>query len=82
MKSDAPSNSAIRNALQWSVVKRALIMSAVVGTLLVTINHGMCLYAGNFGFTCLWQSVLTYFVPYAVSTVSSVLAMSELNGKQ
>jgi hypothetical protein len=69
-----------RMALQRNVVRRALIMAAVVGTILIGINHGMCLYSGHFGVTCLWQSALTFLVPYLVSTVSSVLAMCELNG--
>lgn len=69
----------IGNAFQWSVVKRALIMAAVVGTILVGINHGMCFYSGKFGLTCMWQSALTFVVPYVVSTVSSVLAMSEFD---
>jgi len=53
-------------------------MSLIVGTVLVLINHGMCIYSGHFGFTCFWQSALTFLVPYAVSTISSVLAMSDL----
>ena len=68
----------LQDACQWSVVKRALIMAAVVGTILVGINHGMCLYQGHFNSVCLFQSALTFMVPYLVSTVSSVLAMSEL----
>ncbi len=68
----------IQRAVQWSVVKRALIMSAVVGTILVGINHGMCLYQGHFDGVCLCQSTVTFMVPYLVSTISSVLAMSEI----
>lgn len=59
------------------VVYRALLMAAIVGTILVVINHGMCLYTGNFGLICMLQTGLTFMVPYVVSTVSSVLAMSD-----
>lgn len=66
-------------ALEASVVRRALVMAAIVGTILVFINHGMCIVNGKFGGMCLFQSALTFFVPYAVSTISSVMAMSEKN---
>ena len=66
-----------QDAFQRSVVRRALIMAAVVGMILVAINHGMCLFKGHFNSVCLLQSALTFLVPYMVSTVSSVLAMSE-----
>lgn len=65
----------IRCALNPSVVIRALLMAIFVGAVLVSINHGMCIYKGQFTFTCFWQSALTFMVPYTVSTVSSVLAM-------
>ena len=63
-----------RLAIRRDVVQRALLMSAIVGTLLVLINHGSCVMKGMFGSMCLIQSILTYFVPYGVSTVSSVMA--------
>jgi len=69
--------SVIQLALDRTVVFRALIMSLVVGSVLVTINHGMCIYYGHFDFTCFWQSALTFLVPYSVSTVSSVLAVQK-----
>ena len=69
--------SKLELAFQWSVVKRALIMALIVGFILVGINHGTCIYSGHFGVKCVWQSMLTVLVPYAVSTVSSVMAMSE-----
>ena len=64
-------------ATQWPVVRRSLIMAVIVGSILVTINHGMCITKAMFNMTCLFQSVLTFFVPYAVSTVSSVLAIMD-----
>ena len=57
-----------------SNLKRALMMSAVVGTILVLINHGdhierepMCDYFFLKGF-------LSYLVPFVVSIVSAMLA--------
>ena len=61
-------------ALEWPVVRRSLIMSGVVGFVLMMINHGMCIYMNKFTPSCFWQCVVTFFVPYAVSTISSVLA--------
>ena len=69
--------TSLQKALQWPVVRRALIMSAVVGSILVMINHCSCICSGKFGITCCWQSALTFLVPYGVSTVSSVLAMRD-----
>ena len=74
--------SPFRQAFQWDVVRRALIMAAIVGTVLVNINHGMCIYSGKFGITCAWQSALTYMVPYTVSTISSVLAMAQFSRRE
>ena len=54
-----------------AVVTRALKVSGVVGTLLVMINHGDSILAATFSAQNLAQSVLTYFVPYAVSTWSA-----------
>ena len=69
-------------ALNRCVVMRATLMAAIVGTILVLINHGLCIYHGKFGLMCSLQTVLTFMVPYAVSTVSSVLAMSDLSDQE
>jgi hypothetical protein len=61
-------------AFQWSVVRRSLMLAVIVGAILIAINHGTCILSGQFGTTCLWQSVLTLVVPYCVSTVSFVMA--------
>lgn len=67
----------MKHAFQWPVVRRALILAVIVGSLLIGINHGSCVASGHFNSSCLIQSILTFFVPYLVSTVSSVLAMSD-----
>ena len=78
---DLNSRFNVSYALNRCVVMRATFMAAIVGTVLVLINHGMCIYSGHFGFMCFCQTVLTFMVPYVVSTVSSVLAMSDSDNK-
>jgi hypothetical protein len=62
-------------AFDPAVVRRAFLMAVVVGTLLIAINHGRCMLSNKFGSMCLIASALTFFVPYAVSTYSSILAI-------
>ena len=54
------------------VVRRALLSSLIVGTVLVAINHGEALLKGQIDGVRVFKIVLTMFVPYVVSTVSSV----------
>jgi len=55
-----------------SIVKRASITALIVGAILITINHGDALLKGQLDNGRLFKIVLTLFVPYVVSTVSSV----------
>ena len=64
----------MKTATRKCVVQRALLMAIVVGSILILINHGRCLIAGEFNTHCLVSSLLTLAVPYCVSTISSVLA--------
>lgn len=59
------------------VVKRATRIALVVGTVLAVINHGDRMLFGNFNLDALFKILLTYCVPYSVSTYSSVLAIRE-----
>ena len=72
-----PRPTALAVAFRPCVVRRALILAAIVGTVLVGINHGPCLLSGHFNGNCAIQSGLTFLVPYCVSTVSSVLSYLE-----
>lgn len=54
-----------------SVVIRALKVSAVVGTILVAINHGDIIMNG--GDIIWWKIILTYFVPYGVATYAAAM---------
>jgi len=59
-------------ALDREVRLRSLRVAALVGTLLVLINHGWELLQGPPGATVLVEIGLTYLVPYAVTTYASV----------
>jgi len=69
-------NHIVRRLLRMAVSDRtprhALIVAAVVGTILTMINHGDLLLAGQ------WPSwvkvILTYMVPYCVATYGAVSA--------
>lgn len=55
--------------------RRALKVSALVGTALIIINQGDLLLQG--ALPPLWKIPMTYFVPYAVSSWSSASAIVE-----
>lgn len=57
-------------------------MSVVVGSILTLINHGDALYHRDLTIDRIGKIVLTYFVPYFVSTFSSVSVLLELNREQ
>jgi len=65
----------LRIARQASVVRRALRTMAVVGTILVAINHGDALLHGQLDAARAFKICLTLLVPYGVSTTSSVAAL-------
>ena len=68
-------------ALRGSVVRRALGYAVVVGAILITINHGDALLAGDIDTRRILKMALTVTVPYLVSTLSSVGAMRSLRGR-
>ena len=67
-----------RIAALVSVRRRALRVAAVVGTVLLAINHGDAILHGDVPPVRLLRMVLTLIVPYLVSTFSSVGAIREL----
>ena len=69
-----------RHAFEPALVKRAIIISLIVGTILVTINHGHIICKGEVCWFTVMQILLTMLVPYTVSTLSSVLAISDETG--
>ena len=57
-----------------SNLRRALLMAAIVGTVLVAINHWDQLRAGPMRSGLVVKCILSYAVPFVVSMVSAVLA--------
>lgn len=62
-------------ARQPQVVRRALKVAVVVGTILVAINQGGAILAGALPAALLVKILLTYLVPYCVSTYAAVEAL-------
>jgi len=59
-------------------MRRARLTSLIVGTILIAINHGPAILAGQLTGERIFQILLTFLVPYTVSTVSSVATRHEL----
>jgi hypothetical protein len=64
-------------ATSQPVVIRALQCAVIVGAVLIAINHGDAILSGGVSGDRVAKMVLTVFVPYAVSTASSVSAILE-----
>ena len=67
----------LRLAVSRSAVRRAAAIAAVVGPILIAINHGDAVVQGDISAGRALRMVLTMLVPYCVSTYSSVGAMRE-----
>ena len=62
-------------AARRDIVTRALKVGALVGTILVAINQGDVLLQGHITAEVAAKILLTYCVPYSVSTYASVEAV-------
>ena len=62
-------------AMSRPILLRSLIIALFVGAILCLINHGACLLNDKFNKMCLIQAVMTAFVPFLVSLISSVYAL-------
>jgi len=69
--------SFFRIATDRSVVLRATKIALVVGCVLAVINHGDRIVSFSVDFETFVKILLTFFVPYSVSTYSSVGAVRE-----
>lgn len=69
----------LRICLTRPTITRALMVSLVVGTLITAINQGPAILAGDL--PKLWQVVLTYLVPFVVSTFSACSATKASGGE-
>ena len=57
------------------VLFRALKMASIVGIILAAINHGDHILLGTMTFTNWIKVLITFWVPFCVSTISSALAI-------
>ena len=64
-------------ACSRSVVTRALKVALLVGCILVAINHGDALLAGDVDGIRLSKILLTFLVPYCVSVYSATAFSAE-----
>lgn len=64
------------------IIKRASLTALIVGAILIAINHGDALLNGQVDTNRLFKIVLTIFVPYVVSSVSSVSTILSISDRQ
>lgn len=64
-------------ARQPSVMKRAAKIAFIVGIVLACINHGDAIMSGAVTPATAAKILVTFCVPYCVSTYSSILAIRE-----
>ena len=62
----------LHTAFERDIFLTAVRVAIVVGTILVAINYGDRVFNGSLLFSDYVKIVITYFVPYFVSTYSSV----------
>ena len=72
-------NTWLRAATHPATARRAGLTSLIVGMILTAINHGPALLAGELTGERICQILLTFVVPYMVSTISSVSTRHEMN---
>jgi len=70
----------LRLATNAEVVRRSSRVALVVGTVLVAINYGDRLFAGELAAADAVKMLLTYCVPYCVSTYAAVGALMAARG--
>ena len=51
----------------WPTLSRSLKIAAIVGSVLVAINHGDVVISGEMPAVLLWKAPLTYTTPFVVS---------------
>lgn len=73
MMSNTPGRLAM--AMQPATMRRALGYAVVVGAILLAINHGDAILRNDLSVERVVRMAFTVFVPYVVSTCSSVGAM-------
>ena len=64
-------------AFRKDVFLRAFKMAMIVGVILAIINHGDHIFLGTMTVTNWIKILITFCVPFCVSTILSVLAIKE-----
>lgn len=68
------------HCLTGTVVRRAVVTSVLVGTILNLINQGGNFFGSGVSSNIIWWKIaLTYSVPYFVATVSSALERAKID---
>lgn len=62
----------IASSLERDTIVRSLKTALVIGTLLGLINHGQALVSGHFTWSDLVPLLVTYLVPFCVTTYGQV----------
>ncbi|AIU66260.1 phosphoenolpyruvate protein kinase [Vibrio coralliilyticus] len=70
-----------KTAGEPAILKRSLKVSLIVGTILMFINHGDKLLSSNIDATLVIKILMTYCVPFCVSTQASVSATLQSRNK-
>jgi len=68
----------LRLACDKAIVRRAVAYAVVVGAVLIAINHGDAILQRQLDTSRVLKMALTVFVPYVVSTLSSIGALRAL----
>ena len=68
-------------ALQRNIVLRAFKLALIVGSILMLINHGDVMLNNELSQKGFIKIIVTYFVPYCVSTYSSTEAICAIENK-
>ncbi len=58
--------------LHFPMLRRSLIVTAVVGTILTLLNQGDVLFSGSWNSALFWKVPLTYCVPFCVATYGAL----------
>lgn len=75
MRNKIKRHSFLTLAFRESVIKRAIKIALIVGCILALINHGDRIIFQDMQSVDWFKILLTFCVPYCVSTISSVLAI-------
>ena len=70
-------NRWLQTAIRRDVATRAVKVGVIVGTILTAINQGDLILAGDLERVSGWKILLTYLVPYSVSTYAAVSAICD-----